>query len=52
MVLPEALDGASGKTIANRLEAEGFGPRTRPTAADVLDRLKRRSTPADPATAA
>ena len=48
----EALDGASGKTIANRLEAEGFGPRTRPTAADVLDRLKRRSTPADPATAA
>jgi phage shock protein A len=40
----EALDaGAAADTVANRLEAAGFGKRTRPTAADVLDRLHKRA---------
>ncbi len=44
----QALDGAS-QTIADRLEAEGFGRRTRPTAADVLSRLRQRAAAANPA---
>jgi phage shock protein A len=41
----ESLDaGAEADTIATRLEAEGFGKRTRATAADVLDRLHKRAS--------
>jgi phage shock protein A len=47
----ESLDaGAASDTIATRLEAAGFGKRTRPTAADVLDRLHKRAA-AGPAAA-
>jgi phage shock protein A len=47
----EALDaGHAADSIATRLEAAGFGKRTRPTATDVLDRL-RKSAVADPAAA-
>jgi phage shock protein A len=44
----ESLDTqANPARIAERLEAAGFGKRTRPTAADVLARLKQKSaTPA------
>ena len=43
----ESLDaGAVVDTIATRLEAEGFGKRTRATAADVLDRLHKRASAA------
>jgi phage shock protein A len=46
----ESLDPAnSASTVASRLEAAGFGRRTRPTAADVLERLRRRAEAA-PAT--
>jgi phage shock protein A len=39
----ESLDaGAAADTMATRLEAAGCGKRTRPTAADVLDRLHKR----------
>jgi len=39
----ETLDpGTTGNSIADRLEAEGFGRRTRPTAASVLERLRQR----------
>jgi len=39
----QSLDPATGaETVASRLEAAGFGRRTRPTAADVLERLRRR----------
>jgi phage shock protein A len=37
------LDGAAPADIAERMEAAGFGPRTRPTAADVLARLRDRA---------
>ena len=38
----ETLDASqSGASIADRLEAEGFGRRTKPTAASVLERLRR-----------
>lgn len=41
----EALDGTSAADlIAEKLEAAGFGDRTRPTAASVLERLKQRRT--------
>ena len=40
-----ALDADPG-TVADRLEAAGFGRRTRTTAADVLARLKQKSAPA------
>ena len=41
----ETLDaGAAGTSIADRLEAEGFGRRTKPTAASVLERLRQRAT--------
>ena len=43
----QTLDvGTAGTTIADRLEAEGFGRRTRPTAASVLERLRQRQTEA------
>ena len=39
----EALEGTSAADlIAEKLEAAGFGDRTRPTAASVLERLKQR----------
>src|ERR1700735_5455833 len=42
----EALDGVSAADlIAEKLEAAGFGDRTRPTAASVLERLKQRRGP-------
>jgi phage shock protein A len=42
----EALDtGYSADTIATRLEEAGFGKRTRSTAADVLDRLRKSAAP-------
>ncbi len=41
----EALDEASGPTgIAERLEAAGFGQRTKPNAATVLERLKSQAS--------
>ena len=46
-----SLDRDAGPvSVAEKLEAAGFGKRTRPTAADVLDRLRRRN--ANPAPAA
>jgi len=40
----QSLDPArASETVASRLEAAGFGRRTRPTAADVLERLRRRA---------
>jgi phage shock protein A len=40
----ESLDAsAAADTVATRLEAAGFGKRTRSTAADVLDRLQKRA---------
>lgn len=43
----QTLDvGTAGTSIADRLEAEGFGRRTRPTAAAVLERLRQRQTQA------
>jgi phage shock protein A len=41
----EAFDTANPASVAEKLEAAGFGKRTRPTAADVLARLKQK-TPA------
>jgi len=41
----ESLDAdVATDTIATRLESAGFGKRTRPTAADVLDRLHKRAS--------
>ncbi len=41
----ELLDaGTAADTIATRLEAAGFGKRTRPTTADVLERLRKRAS--------
>jgi phage shock protein A len=40
----DALDAANGPiAVAERLSAEGFGPRLRPNAADVLARLRERA---------
>jgi phage shock protein A len=45
----EALDAATGPiTVAEKLSAEGFGPRLRPNAADVLARLRERATGGKP----
>ncbi len=43
-----ALADLDGTDIADRLEREGFGPRTHPTGGDVLERLRREAglTPA------
>jgi phage shock protein A len=49
----QSLDPAAApETVASRLEAAGFGRRTRPTAADVLERLRRRAAGPSPAPAA
>ena len=46
----EALDNEPNPAaIADRLEAAGFGKRTRPTAASVLERLKEKASGAAPA---
>lgn len=43
----EAIDAASGPlTVAEKLAEQGFGPRMRPTADDVLARLNARRAPA------
>jgi phage shock protein A len=50
----DALDNlrdTGAKSISSKLEAAGFGPRTRPTATDVLARLKQ-SQPQKPTTPA
>ena len=40
----EALDTEPNPTsVADKLEAAGFGKRTRPTAASVLERLKQKT---------
>jgi len=39
----QTLDGAGPADVSDRMEAAGFGPRTRPTAADVLARLRDRA---------
>lgn len=45
----DALDGAFGPDlVAEKLETAGFGPRIRPTAASILERLKQPPSP-DPA---
>ena len=45
----EALDAATGPSaVAEKLSAEGFGPRLRPNVADVLARLKERATGGKP----
>lgn len=44
----QTLDGAAPADIAARMEADGFGPRTRPTAADVLARLCERAAGVTP----
>jgi hypothetical protein len=44
------LDGASGPDlIAEKLEAAGFGPQTKPTASSVLERLKQNRAARQPA---
>ena len=46
----ETLDtGSAGTSITDRLEAEGFGRRTKPTAASVLERLRQRTKQSNPA---
>jgi phage shock protein A len=45
----DALDAANGPiAVAERLSAEGFGPRLRPNAADVLTRLRERADAGKP----
>ena len=45
----ETLDaGAAGVSIADKLEAHGFGRRTRPTASSVLERLRQRQSNPNP----
>jgi phage shock protein A len=47
----DALDAATGpEAVAKKLAAEGFGPRLKPSAADVLARLKERAAGSTPAT--
>jgi phage shock protein A len=46
----DALDAATGPiAVAEKLSAEGFGPRLRPNAADVLSRLRERAGSGKPA---
>lgn len=48
----ESLDATAGAdAVATRLEAAGFGKRTRLTAADVLDRLRKRAAAGTPSAA-
>jgi len=45
----DALDAANGPiAVAERLSAEGFGPRLRPSPADILARLKERAAGGKP----
>jgi len=45
----DALDAATGPiAVAEKLSAEGFGPRLKPTAADVLARLRQRAAGGQP----
>lgn len=44
-----SMEGDASKSIAERMEAEGFGRRTRPSAADILERLKSRAAATAPA---
>ena len=45
----EALDAATGPVaVAEKLSAEGFGPRLKPNAADVLARLRERAAGGKP----
>src|ERR1700751_496353 len=45
----DALDAATGPiAVAEKLSAEGFGPRLRPNAADVLARLRERAAGGQP----
>jgi phage shock protein A len=45
----EAVDAATGPSaVAEKLSAEGFGPRLKPNAADVLARLRERATGGKP----
>jgi phage shock protein A len=47
----DALDAATGPiAVAEKLAAEGFGPRLKPNAADVLARLRQRAAGGKPAT--
>jgi phage shock protein A len=47
----DALDAATGPiAVAEKLAAEGFGPRRKPDAADVLKRLRERAAAGKPAT--
>ena len=49
----EALDAATGPiAVAEKLSAEGFGPRLKPNAADVLARLRQRTAGAEPTSGA
>ena len=49
----DALDAATGPiAVAEKLSTEGFGPRLKPNAADVLARLRQRAAGAEPATGA
>ena len=49
----DTLDAATGPVaIAEKLSAEGFGPRLKPNAADVLARLRERAAGGRPQTAA
>ncbi len=49
----DALDAATGPiAVAEKLSAEGFGPRLKPNPADVLARLRRRAAGAEPASGA
>src|SRR5271166_6252041 len=46
----DALDAATGPiAVAEKLAAEGFGPRLKPNAADVLARLRERASGGKPA---
>jgi len=49
----DAIDAATGPVaIAEKLSAEGFGPRHKPNAADVLARLRERAAGGNPQTGA
>jgi phage shock protein A len=49
----DALDAATGPiAVAEKLSAEGFGPRLKPNAADVLARLRQRASRVQPGSGA
>jgi len=46
----DAIDAATSPiAVAEKLSAEGFGPRLKPNAADVLARLRQRTAGGEPA---